>query len=126
MGEGVMPTQEIRSTDWKKFCERFQQLHKGTLMTMHVIEPTGYRRELAGGMPLQSIRFEASSGCSDRIFVTMFQEGQREITHEIIDPIHVKVREENAGSKAVQIDAENGSTLLTFSSGKIGDLLKDL
>jgi hypothetical protein len=121
-----MPTAEIRSTNWKTFCERFQQLHKGTLMTIHVIEPSGYRRELVNGIPLQSMEFREGSGCTDRIFVTVFQEGQREITHEIIDPIHVKLREESAGTKALQIDAENGSTLLTFSSGKMEELLRDL
>jgi hypothetical protein len=121
-----MPTQEIQSTNWKEFCQRFQQLHNGALMTIQVIEPSGYRREIANRIPLQSMKFQQGSGCVDKIFVTVFQEGQREITHEIVDPIHVKVREEGVGSKALQIDAENGSTLLTFSSGKMEELLEGL
>jgi len=119
-----MPTQEIQSTNWKEFCQRFQQLHRGTPMTIHVIEPSGYRRELVDGMSLQSVKFQPNSGCSDTILITLFEDGKREITHEIIDPIHVKLREEDNARKALQIDAENGSTLLTFSSGKIEELLK--
>jgi hypothetical protein len=44
--------------------------------------------------------------------------------HEIIEPIHVKVREENEGQKALQIDAEDGSTLILFRSGKLNELLQ--
>jgi hypothetical protein len=119
-----MPTQEIQSTNWKEFCQRFEQLHRGTPMTIHVIEPSGQRRELVDGMPLQSIKFQQNSGCTDTILITVFEEGKRETTHEIIDPIHVKLRQEANAGKALQIDAENGSTLLTFSSGKIEELLK--
>jgi len=121
-----MPTEEIQSTNWKEFCQRFQQLHQDTPMTIQVIDPGGNRRELVDGVPLQSIKFQQNSGCADTILITVFQEGKREITHEIIDPIHVKLRQEQEGPKALQIDAENGSTLLTFSSGKIEELLKGI
>lgn len=121
-----MATQEIRSTDWKCFCDRFERLHRGDLMTVFQITSSGQRTEIARDMPLQRIWFETSAGCSDRIWITLAMEGKREITHEVIDPIHVKLREEGEGSKGLQIDAENGSALLRFSSGKFEELLEGL
>lgn len=121
-----MATQEIKSTDWKKFCERFQRLHNGQLITIELINLAGYRQPIADRLPLRNIRFEQTKGCSDRMFVVVGQEGTREISHEIIEPIHVKIREEGEGSKALQIDAESGSTLISFTSGKIAELLDGL
>ena len=41
-----MPTQEIQSTDWKKFCEKFLNLHRGSIMTVEQITPAGARVEI--------------------------------------------------------------------------------
>jgi hypothetical protein len=54
------------------------------------------------------------------------QQGKREVRHEIISPIHIKLREEPEGKKALQIDGENGSTLLLFRSGHMEELLKNV
>jgi hypothetical protein len=120
-----MPTQEIQSTDWATFCKRFEQLHNGQLMTIFQINTAGQRTEVARDMPLQSMKF-GKGDCNDHMFITLFQEGKREITHEVVEPIHVKIREEGEGSKGLQIDGENGSTILRFSSGKIDQLLEGL
>ena len=119
-----MATREIGSTDWKKFCERFVGLHRGTSMTVLKIEPNGQNHEVVRDMPLVNAWME-SGECNDRIFFNFEQEGRRECTHEIVEPIHVKLREEGQGKKGLQIDAENGSTLILFSSGKIEELLKE-
>lgn len=118
-------TQEISSTNWKSFCERFLNLHRGTPMTVFKVEPSGQNHEVIRDMPLSAAWME-SGGCSDRIFFNFEQDGKRECTHEIVEPIHVKVREEGQGKKGLQIDAENGSTLILFSSGRINELLRDL
>ena len=117
-----MATQEISSTDWKQFCERFVELHRGTLMTVTKIEPNGQSREILRDMPLSNVWME-SGECNDRIFLNFEQDGKREHIHEIVEPIHVKLREEGQGKKGLQIDAENGSTLVLFSSGKLQELL---
>ena len=117
-----MATQEISSTNWKKFCERFVSLHRGTSMTVLKIEPNGQNHEVVRDMPLVNAWME-SDQCNDRIFFNFEQGGRREFTHEIVEPIHVKLREEGQGKKGLQIDAENGSTLILFSSGKIEELL---
>src|SRR5438445_3650708 len=113
-----MVTQELKSPDWKAFCEKFFELHRGALMSVTRIEPSGQRVEAFRDMPLTKVWMDAD-GCNDRIFLRFEQEGKREITQEIIDPIHVKIREEGGGQKGLQFDAENGSTLLLFRSGHL-------
>ena len=119
----IMATQEIRSTNWKTFCDKFLQLHRGALMTLTKIEPSGRTMEVLRDRPLTRVWME-NGGCLDRIFLNFEQDGKREITHEIIDPIHVKLREESGGQKGLQFDAENGSTLLLFRSGHFAELIE--
>jgi hypothetical protein len=117
-----MATQEIKSTNWKVFCEKFLELHRGTLMKVRQLTPSGQYTDIVEDFPLTGAWME-SEGCNDHIFLRFQQQGEREITHEIIDPIHVKLREESGGQKGLQIDAENGSTLVLFHSGKLRNLL---
>ena len=117
-----MATQEINSTNWKTFCDRFVELHRGTPMTVMKIEPSGQTQEVVRDMPLVKAWLEGGK-CNDRIFFDFEQDGKREYIHEIVEPIHVKVREEGQGKKGLQIDAENGSTLILFSSGKLKELV---
>jgi len=118
-----MPTQEIKSTNWKAFCEKFLELHRGSIMTVTQIEPSGRSVEVVKDMPLTNVRMD-SDACNDRIFLRFEEAGRREITHEIVEPIHVKLREEGGGQKGLQFDAENGSTLVLFRSGHFEELLK--
>ncbi len=117
-----MATQEIQSTDWESFCEKFLRLHQGSTMSVVQIRPSGGKVEVIHEMPLTNISFN-HGGCNDSILFNFQEEGTREVTHEVVDPIHVKIREEGQGKKGLQIDGENGSTLISFSSGKIDELL---
>jgi hypothetical protein len=120
-----MATQEISSTNWAEFCRRFVDLHRGTLMTVMKIDPSGHSHEVLRDMPLQKSWME-SDRCNDRIFFDFQEIGKRELIHEIVEPIHIKVREESQGRKGLQIDAEDGSTLILFSSGKLKELTSGL
>ena len=119
-----MATQEIKSTDWKAFCEKFLELHRGTLMNVVQINPAGQKVEVVADMPLTKVWFESGS-CNDRLFLDFEQDGKREVIHEIVEPIHLKIREEGEGRKGLQIDAENGSTMVLFRSGKLDQLLRE-
>ena len=121
-----MATQEIKSTNWEQFCKRFKELHQGQMISIELINTMGMREPIAQDMPLQDIRFVKTKGCSDQMIVVVQETGKREIQHIIIEPIHVKVREEGEGSKGLQIDAETGSTLIRFSSGKLNELMEGL
>lgn len=118
-----MPTLEVKSANWKAFCDKFLELHRGTLMTVRQVTPNGQSTEVVRDMPLTGIWLGADA-CSDHLYLRFQQQGQREITHEIIEPIHVKLREESEGKKGLQIDAESGSTLVLFSSGKVAELVE--
>jgi hypothetical protein len=120
-----MATQEIKSTDWQAFCKKFLDLHRGAIMSVVQIRPGGARIEAVRELPLRNVWFQQGD-CNDSILLNFQAEGTREITHEIIDPIHVKIREEGQGQKGLQIDAENGSTLVLFSSGKLEELVAGL
>lgn len=91
-------------------------------MRVERINPSGQRVETVRDMPLTNIWFEKDA-CNDRIILNFEQEGKREVMHEIVEPIHIKLREEGEGQKGLQIDAENGSTLVLFRSGKIPELI---
>jgi hypothetical protein len=117
-----MSTQEIKSTNWKVFCEKFLELHRGTLMTVRQLTLGGQYTDVVRDMPLTGAWLE-SADCNDHLFLRFQEQGGREITHDIIEPIHVKLRDESGGEKGLQIDAENGSTLVLFHSGKLKNLL---
>lgn len=119
-----MPAHEIKSTDWKAFCEKFLELHRGTQMSLTQIEPSGKMVEVMKDMPLRRIWMEDGE-CSDRVFLNFEQDQRREVTHEIVEPIHIKLREETGGQKALQFDAESGSTLLVFRSGHVNELIEE-
>jgi hypothetical protein len=120
-----MATQEIKETNWQQFCERFEEGHKGALITLDVIYHDGTIATLAKNEPLRSFQFQKNNGCSD--VIQMELGGAGELTqHEIVDPIHVRLRDSADKQKALQIDAESGSVEMRFSSGRIGAILKDL
>jgi len=120
-----MATAEIMSRDWQTFCQKFLELHRGSLVSITTIDRGGLKVEVAREMPLKNIWFEKGA-CNDSIFINLEQDRQREINHEVLEPIHIKLREENEGKKALQIDGENGSTLLLFHSGRINELMEAL
>ncbi|HVK59633.1 MAG TPA: hypothetical protein VM735_12690 [Candidatus Kapabacteria bacterium] len=120
-----MPTQEISSSNWKEFCDRFVELHRGTLMTVMKVDPSGQSHEVVRDRPLTKAWMDTGE-CNDRIFLDFESNGKRELIHEIVEPIHVKLREEAQGRKGLQIDAEDGSTLVLFSSGRLQELLSGL
>jgi hypothetical protein len=48
------------------------------------------------------------------------------VQHRIVDPIHVRVKEESGAAKLLQIDAEAGSVEIRFSNGRVGAMLQDI
>jgi hypothetical protein len=121
-----MATQEIKETNWALFCRRFEEEHRGTLVSLDVVQHSGAAAEIAHQLPLKEFSFEQTSGCSDLIRVTLGETPEPTVQHLIVDPIHVRLREEDGQKKLLQIDAESGSVEMRFSSGRIGKLLQDL
>jgi hypothetical protein len=116
-----MATQEIRATNWDLFCRRFFEEHRGALMLLEVVYHEGHTELLARDLPLQEMRFEKTASCSDIIHLKL-----GEAQHQIVDPIHLRLKESTGQPKVLLIDAETGSVELTFSSGRIGAILDEL
>lgn len=120
-----MATREIHQEDWQKFCQRFAQFHQRSPITVETIGAAGQLTEVAKELPLQQFAFKQND-CSDEIDIILDCPTRREMMHRVIQPIHIKLREGNEGKKLLQIDAESGSSLVTFHSGRVGELLDGL
>jgi hypothetical protein len=118
-------TLEVKETNWDLFCQRFEEAHRGTLVSMEVIYHDGTTESLAKDMPLRDFNFTKTEACSDLIRITLGDVSNRTVQHQVIEPVHVRLRDENGSRKILQIDAEAGSVELRFSSGRIGALMKE-
>ena len=106
--------QEINSRDWDDFCRRISQQRQGAMTTIEMIGPDGIKTEKAGSATLESMVLDTHGTCNSVISIRV--RNNREITHEIIDPIRVMLKQtgEQGEFNSVQIEAENGTTLLAF------------
>lgn len=116
-----MPTMEIKETNWQKFCERFFEAHRDALISLDVVSHDGTTAVLAEGEPLRVFKFQKTDGCSDVIQVEVGR-----LQHEIVDPLHVRLRDSDGAQKVLQIDAESGSVEMRFTSGRIGAILDEI
>lgn len=83
-------------------------------MSIEVLGADGLKTERVSNTTLQALEFDASGACND--IISLRVRNERELTYEIIDPIHIKLRETENGNdyNPVQIEAENGITFLTI------------
>jgi hypothetical protein len=105
---------EINSDDWQDFCQRLSRQRQGAQVTIEAIEPDGLKTEKVGNSTLESIAFDRQNSCNDVISLRV--RNQREITYDIIDPVHILLEETShpGDFNPVRIDGENGTTYLTF------------
>jgi hypothetical protein len=117
---------ELRSTSWSDFCQRVSRQQNGGTLNIEVVEPDGRTVETASGVIFDRMALDTSGGCSNVISVQGTNE--REVNHQIIEPIHILLREssDRGDYNPVEIQAENGKTLLTFHPAIHEELLKGL
>ena len=120
-----MPTQEIKETNWQKFCQRFEEAHRGSLITLEVVDHTGATKLIARDEPLRSFRFRKDS-CNDVIDLELGEAPGTITQHQIVEPIHMRLRQKEASRKELEIDAESGAAELRFTSGHIGAILDEI
>jgi hypothetical protein len=121
-----MVVRELSSVDWKKFCERFTELLRETPVTVEFIDEYGILTETAHDLPLQRMVFDKDDPCNDIIVLECGEPYERPETHLIVEPIHVRLRQQEGGRKILQINSENGVHLIHFHHGKVFDLLHGL
>src|SRR4051812_11934707 len=105
--------QEVDTTDWQNFCQRINEQREGAAVTIDVIERDGIQIEKGRDLTFKSMVFDHDP-CNDIIKVHALD--ATEVKHEIIEPIHIRLREvdENGTFNSIAIEAENGTTFLTF------------
>ncbi|HYE31032.1 MAG TPA: DUF5335 family protein [Methylomirabilota bacterium] len=121
-----MATQEIDSNDWEQLFERFTQLHQGTPITIEHVHGDGTSHEIARGLPLDRIQFSKTDGCSDMLQINLGHGTGQRGNHTVVEPIRILLRQHSVGPKTLQIDAESGTTMITFASGKVKELMDGL
>ena len=100
-----MPTQEIKETDWQKFCQKFEEAHRGALITLEVADHSGATKLLAENEPLRSFKYEKDA-CNDLITLELGESPGRITQHQIVEPIHFRLREKEESRKELEIDAD--------------------
>jgi hypothetical protein len=108
----------IHPEQWRNFCEAFTQLNKGTMMQVQWHKLDGRDEEIARSEMFQKMTFDTGDACNDMISITLGQEGTQRINHVVIEPIHIRLKYNGEGQKIVQLEAENGVTLVNFHSGR--------
>jgi hypothetical protein len=120
---------EIRTQDWNTFCQRLNEFERGaTVDILWVDRATQAERTIVHGAEFEQITFGRRDGCSDEIVIHAGGEDGRETRHEITEPIHILLRESgNDGHfNAMAVEAEEGTTLLTFHPAIHAGWLKGL
>src|SRR4051812_37563645 len=121
-----MATQEINESKWETFCQRFDEAQRGTLVSLEVIYHDGTTSMIARNEALRQFKFTRTEGCTDQIEIVVGESPARVVQHQVVDPIHMRIREPEGAQKVLEIDAESGSVEMHFSSGRIGAILKDI
>jgi hypothetical protein len=106
---------EIKTRDWNTFCQRLNEFERGASVDIVWIDrASNAERSIARAAEFEDISLGARDGCNDQI--TIRAGGATETRHEIVEPIKIRLRESgNDGHfNGVAIEAEEGTTLLTF------------
>ncbi len=118
-----MKTQEISSDDWQEFCEKVTEANRNSLLTIEMIASDGIRSDVARELPLHKMTFDTTDACNDVITFSLDSEPDgRKVNHLVIEPIHLRIRQDEEGKKLLEIGSESGVTLVTFHSGRFPDM----
>ena len=109
-------THEIEQKNWPAFCRLISEKYQGTEVNLQLINTRV--ENIVQGLPLQGLRLDQrTDACSDHLII---EAGS--IQHEIVEPIRLILRKPTGQEHAerfhaLEIPAENGTTVLTFHPG---------
>lgn len=105
---------EIKDTDWPAFCRLLTAQQAGATVKLEVLESDGVKSELVGGAAFQGMTYDKTDSCSD--VITLRLRAAREIVHEIVEPIQMRLHPTGAQGEfnPLQIEAESGVIFITF------------
>ncbi len=95
-------------------------------MKLEVLEANGVKTERFANVTFQGMSFDKSDACSDVISLRL--KNTREIVHEFIEPIQIRLHPAEAAGifNQMQIEAENGVAFLTFHPALNAQMLEGL
>lgn len=106
---------EIKSQNWSTFCDRLNEFERGAMVDILWIDrATKAERAIARNAEFEKISFGQHDGCNDQFLVRAG--GESETRHEIMEPMYVGLRQsgEDGNFDGVAIEAEEGTTIITF------------
>ena len=117
---------EIDSPDWPAFCERVTLQLAGAMATVEVTGRDGVKAAPGPARLLRAWCSDKTDGCSDVIKLRL--KAGKEIVHEIIEPIHIRLHPTGGSSdyNPLQIEAESGLVSLTFHPAIHAQMLEGL
>jgi len=105
-----MPIRDIPKDDWAGVCNELSARQKGTPVTLEIVGADAGTRELARDLPLEGIVAERKRG-SFVVEVVLGDAPDRHLSHVVSRPVHLRVRENEAGEHdALLIEGENRAT----------------
>jgi hypothetical protein len=109
--------QEIQSSSWPMFCDRLNEFERGAKVNIHWTDrSTNVEREIVHAAEFQEMTFSKRDGCNDQIVIRTGGDAGQETRHEIVEPIRIFLRDTAKGAdhNGVAVEAEEGTTILTF------------
>jgi hypothetical protein len=111
-----MPTKEIPRDGWVAFFDSFSQQHRGWLISLEVLDHEFGDQVEASGLPLEGISAEIDSS-ADRIEIIAGKEPDSHITHTIIAPASVWLKQTEEGAdEALEIESDGSAVIIHFRS----------
>jgi hypothetical protein len=119
-----MPTKEISRDQWIDFFDSFSQQHRGWLVKIEVLDLELGDQVEASDLALEGITAEIEESGEDRIIVIAGKEPGSHISHTIVAPGKVWLKQTEEGAdEALEIEAETGAVIISFRSAVLPELV---
>ena len=116
---------EIPRDEWAGFLDSFSRRHEGWLVTVEVLGADIGAQMEAEELPLEGITAELKGGDEDAITIILGEESTERVTHNISQPTHVRIEQNESGADmALQIESGGGvTTLVRFRSAMLPEMV---
>src|SRR6266576_4097726 len=114
-----MTAVEVDQKKWEQFCDRVQATCQGAMVTIDEMNADGSRKTIVQNMPLLKVALDDKSDpCNTNIIIEAGLPNQKPICHVVVEPIHIRAKSETGDRyNTLQIEAENGNTIVHFHPG---------
>ncbi len=101
-----MPTREIGRAQWPAFLDEFSRRRAGALVTIEIVSgPQNNPQFAARRLPLTGLAYDGKGSGADQIEIMAGTETDDQITHVVVQPIHL-YHKEGAGLISEEVNAD--------------------